>query len=143
MSLPPVDIPESALTYLPELSRPSGGPLPANLASARVQGHDLQAHREALRGPALDPLHLLLRSTLPDAALRHRIPEEVAAILKAEHDLARSPQERLLDSAAKESLLDDLDLLGDHPPDNTALAASWERVRNAIEVRLQPWAQAA
>lgn len=143
MSLPPVDIPESALTYLPELSRPRAGPLPASVASARVKGHDLHAHREALRGPALDPLHLLLRSTLSEKALRHRIPDEVAAVLKAEHDLARSTQQGGLDSEKKEALLDDLELLGDQPPDNANLAVSWHRVRNAIQQLLQPVAQAA
>ena len=137
MSLPPIDIPESALTYVPELTLPAGGPLPASLASAQVRLHDLMAHKEALRGPALDPLHLLLRSTLPDVALRHRVPEEVAAVLKAGHDLAFCSQQVTISSATKEMLLQDFYGLGDVPPDNAPLAAAWDQVRTDIADRLQ------
>ncbi|MFT5585738.1 MAG: hypothetical protein ACI9VR_003331 [Cognaticolwellia sp.] len=143
MSLPPVEIPESALTYLPELSCPPGGPLPAGLASTRVRFHDLLAHKEAIRGPALDPLHLLLRSTFPDVALRHRIPEEVAVVLKAEHDLAFCSQLGTMDSASRKVLLEDFDALGEHPPDNATLAVAWGQVRMAIADRVQMLAQAA
>ncbi len=137
MSLPPIDIPESALTYVPELTLPVGGPLPSGLASTRVRFHDIQAHKEALRGPALDPLHLLLRSTLPDAALRHRVPEEVAAVLKATHDLAFCSQQITISSITKELLLRDYYGLGDVPPDNAPLAAAWCQVRIDIADRLQ------
>ena len=137
MSLPPIDIPESALTYVPELTLPAGGPLPNGLASTRVRFHDIVAHKEALRGPALDPLHLLLRSTLPAAALRHRVPEEVAAVLKAGHDLAFCSQQVTISSATKEMLLQDFYGLGDVPPDNAPLAAAWGQVRTDIADRLQ------
>jgi hypothetical protein len=143
MSLPPVDIPESALTYIPDESRPRGGPLPSGLASTQVQLHDLLAHKEAIRGPALDPLHLLLRSSLPDVALRHRDQEEVATVLKAEHDLAFCSQQGGLDSAKKELLLEDLYALGERPPDNAALADAWGQVRVAIANQVQLVAQAA
>lgn len=139
----PIDIPASELVYLPETTRPKNAPLPAELASTTVRPRTLAAHQEALRGPALDPLHLLLRSSVPDTALRHPDPKPVATLLKCEHDLAWSTGQASHDAQVEALLEEDLVLLSRGVPAHKGLAAAWKRVHAAIEDSLQPFARAA
>ncbi|MED5371935.1 MAG: hypothetical protein VX899_13025 [Myxococcota bacterium] len=140
----PEILPSSALTYLPELHRSPSAPLPHLLRSERVQLRSFEEHVEALQGAALDPLHLLLRSSMEPAAFASEDTLAAAAVLKAEHDLAQlsSAAAQLVDGWDA-PLQEDLDRLRRHRPRNGVLKRAWHGVMTAIQQTLVPEALAA
>ena len=121
--------------------------MPLCLVSDQVALHGWREHRDALAGPAFDPVHLFLRSAIPSSAIRGE-EECVAAIVKARHDLAfwkpmvghgfgGSFSGHLRD------LYDDLDLLERFPPRRPILRAHWEHARAAIHDALPAARKAA
>lgn len=135
--LPPVSIDTAELSYLATHTRPPGLPLPQGMSHASVQGRSWDEHLASAAGPALDPLHLFLRSGLPPRALRNEV-EACAAILKALHDvMSWSP----MNSGSLDTMLrEDLWRLTTHSPDDPQLRDAWNiavaKVREVMPQRL-------
>lgn len=135
--LPPLPIDAAELSYLPTHTRPRGVPLPQGMAHATVRGRSWDEHLASAAGPALDPLHLFLRSGLPAHALRSEV-EACAAILKALHDvMSWSPAHC---ESMDTMLHEDLWRLTTHSPDDPALRDAWNiavaKVREVMPARM-------
>ena len=140
----PEDLPASAVIYLPVLTRPERAPLPPQLRSEKVTVRSFEEHVEALTGPALDPLHLLLRSGLPGPGATIEDKLTLACILKAEHDLALLSGEGAdMQPGWEAPLHENRTRLADCRPTNTALKRAWHGALMALEKALMPAAMAA
>jgi len=130
----PDELPESSLEFLD--AGQDGIEMPHCLVSDSVSLHSWREHRDALAGPAFDPVHLFLRSSIPASAVRGE-EDAVAAILKARHDIAFwTPMLRHglggSFSGHLRDLYDDLDQLERFPPRRPVLRAHWEHARAAL-----------
>ncbi|HJN75765.1 MAG TPA: hypothetical protein QGF58_17685 [Myxococcota bacterium] len=130
----PDELPESSLEFIDGVDH--GMELPRCVLSDHVNLHGWREHRDALAGPAFDPVHLYLRSTIPTGAIRGE-EECVAAIIKARHDLAFwSPMVGHglggSFSGHMRDLYDDIDLLERFPPRRPILRAHWEQARATL-----------
>ena len=130
----PVELDGSSLEFLD--SGQDDMELPWCLLSDQVALHGWKEHRDALAGPAFDPVHLFVRSSIPAGAIRGE-EDCVAAIIKARHDVAfwKPMVGHGLGGAFSghlRDLYDDLDLLERFPPRRPILRAHWEHARAAL-----------